>query len=96
MKLTIEEIKVQARDLVDKVRDLIHQGNVRRVIIKDDKGRTFIEIPVTFAALGVLAAPVLAGVGAMAALVAHFTLVVEKADGNGAPAAPPETVPPPE
>jgi hypothetical protein len=65
--------------LVDKVRELIHQGNVRRVIIKDDKGRTFVEIPVTVAALGVLAAPILAAVGAMAALVAHFTLVVEKA-----------------
>lgn len=79
MKLSFEEFKVQARDLVDKVKELIHQGNVRRVIIKDDKGRTFIEIPVTVAALGVLAAPILAGVGAMAALVAHFTIVVEKA-----------------
>jgi hypothetical protein len=78
MKLSVEELKVQARDLVDKVRELIHQGNIRRVIIKDDKGRTFIEIPVTVAALGVLAAPVLAAVGAMAALVSHFTLVVEK------------------
>lgn len=82
MALSFEEFKVQARDLVDKVGELIRQGNVRRVIIKDDKGRTFIEIPVTVAAIGVLAAPVLAAIGAMAALVANFTLVVEKQDGD--------------
>jgi hypothetical protein len=80
MKLTFEEIKVQANELVDKVRELIHQGNIRRVIVKDDKGRTYIEIPVAVAALGVIAAPVLAAVGALAALVAHFTLVVEKVE----------------
>jgi hypothetical protein len=91
MKLNFEEFKVQANELVGKVKELIHQGNVRRVIIKDDKGRTFIEIPVTFAALGVLAAPILAAVGALAALVAHFTLVVEKSE-DVPPAGPPETV----
>lgn len=82
MQLNFEEFKVQANELVDKVRELIHQGNIRRVMIKDDKGRTFIEIPVTVAAIGVLAAPVLAAVGAMAALVARFTLVVEKAEAE--------------
>lgn len=94
MALNFEEFKVQARDLVDKVGELIRQGNVRRVIIKDDKGRTFIEIPVTVAAIGVLAAPVLAAIGAMAALVANFTLVVEKAESDetaqAAPKAPPQ------
>ncbi len=73
-----EEIKVQARDLVDKVRNLIHEGNIRRIIIKDEKGNTFMEVPVTVAALGTIAAPLLAGIGAIAALVAHFTLVVER------------------
>ncbi|HWQ53287.1 MAG TPA: DUF4342 domain-containing protein [Bryobacteraceae bacterium] len=88
MALNFEEFKVQARDLVDKVGELIRQGNVRRVIIKDDKGRTFIEIPVTVAAIGVLAAPVLAAIGAMAALVANFTLVVEKGEAGDQPAQP--------
>lgn len=91
MRLNFEEFKVQAKDLVEKVKELVHQGNVRRVIIKDEKGHTFIEIPVTFAALGVLAAPVLAAIGAMAALVAHFTLVVEKAEEEP-PAEPPQKV----
>ncbi len=80
MQLNFEEFKVQANELVDKVRELIHRGNIRRVVIKDDKGRTFMEIPVTVAALGVIAAPVLAAVGALAAMVARFTLVVEKAE----------------
>ena len=74
-----EEFKVQARELVEKVRQLIHEGNVRRVIIRDDKGHTFVEIPVTVAAVGVILAPVLAAVGAIAAMAAHFTIVVERA-----------------
>jgi len=84
-----EEAQVLGRDLVDSVRALIHEGNVRRVIIKDEHGHTFIEIPVTFAAIGAIAAPVLAAVGAISALVAKFTIVVERVDpnpsGDGAP-----------
>src|SRR5436305_10587782 len=76
----IEEIQVLGKDLVDQVRSLIHEGNVRRIIIKDDRGHTFIEIPVTFAAIGAIAAPVLAAVGAISALVAKFTIVVERVD----------------
>jgi hypothetical protein len=74
----VEEMQVLGRDLVDKVKALIHEGNVRRIIIKDEHGHTFIEIPVTFAAIGVIAAPVLAAVGAISALVAKFTIVVER------------------
>jgi Domain of unknown function (DUF4342) len=74
----VEEINVMGRDLVDKIKALLHEGNVRRVIIKDDKGNTFMEIPVTVAAIGVIAAPVLAAVGAMSALIAKFTIVVER------------------
>ncbi len=73
-----EEIKIQSHDLVGKVKELIHEGNVRRVIIKDDKGNTFMEVPLAIAALGAIAAPVLAAIGAVAALVANFTLVIER------------------
>ena len=76
----IEEIQVIGRDLVGKVKSLIHEGNVQRIIIKDEQGHTFIEIPVTFAAIGAIAAPVLAAVGAISALVAKFTIVVERVD----------------
>jgi hypothetical protein len=74
----IEEVQVLGRDLVEKVKSLIHEGNVQRIIIKDDHGNTFMEIPVTFAAIGVIAAPVLAAVGAISVLVAKFTVVVER------------------
>ena len=85
-----EEFKVQARDLLDKVRSLVREGNVRRIIIKDEKGNTFIEIPMTVGVVTALAAPVLAGVGAIAALVANFTLGVERAEPAPPPATPPE------
>jgi hypothetical protein len=71
-----EEIEVLGRDLVDKVTALIHEGNVQRIIVKDDRGNTFVEIPVTVAAIGVVLAPLLAAVGAIAAMVARFTIVV--------------------
>src|SRR5579862_6958567 len=72
----VEEIQVLGRDLVDKVKTLIHEGNVQRVIVKDDSGHTYLEIPVTVAAVGVLIAPLLAALGAISALVAKFTIVV--------------------
>jgi len=76
----VEEVQVLGRDLVDKVKSLIHEGNVQRIIIKDVDGHTFVEIPVTVAAVGVILAPILAAVGALSALVAKFTIVVERVE----------------
>ena len=76
----VEEVQVLGRDLVDKVKSLIHEGNVRRIIVRDEHGNTFIEIPVTVAAVGAVLAPVLAAVGAISALVAKFTVVVIRVD----------------
>jgi hypothetical protein len=75
-----EEIKVFGRELVEQVSRILHEGNVRRIIIKDAQGHTFLEVPVAVAAVGVIAAPVLAALGALAALVANFTLVVERVE----------------
>ena len=80
-----EEFKVKGQDLVDKVKSILHEGNVRRIILKDEKGQTFLEIPLSIAAVGVLAAPLLAGIGAIAALVANFTLVVERSSEDELP-----------
>jgi hypothetical protein len=85
----VEEIKVLAHELADQVKKLIHEGNVRRIIVKDDKGNTFVEIPVSVAAVGVVLAPIVAAMGALAAMAAKFTIVVEKAP-------PPEPPPPPQ
>lgn len=98
-----EEIKAFSHDLSARVEGLIREGNVRRVIIKDEHGNTFIEIPVTVAAVGAVFAPIVAAVGAIAAMAARFTIVVEKrpdstASGSSGPAEPgsgtstPETV----
>jgi hypothetical protein len=73
-----EEVKVAGHELVEKVKELVHEGNVHRIIIKDERGHTFVEIPVTVAAVGAVLAPVLAAVGALATVAAKFTVVVEK------------------
>lgn len=86
IKNFVEEIRVMSADLADSVKNLIHEGNVRRIIIKDDKGNTFIEIPISVAAIGAVFAPVLAAVGAIAAMASHFTIVVEKAHPPDTPA----------
>lgn len=80
-----EEFRVRAKDLADKVKELIHEGNVRRVIIKDEHGVTFMEIPLSVATIGVIAAPIAAAVGAIAAALSHFTVVVERAERGAGP-----------
>src|SRR5438270_13261502 len=85
-----EQFKVHANELRDKVRELIKEGNVRRIIIKDEQGHTFMEIPLTVATVGVVLAPILAAVGAIATLVAHFHIVVER---TTAPPPPPNPAP---
>ncbi len=86
-----EHFRVQANELSDKVREIVHEGNVRRIIIKDEQGHTFVEIPLTVAAIGAVLAPVLAAVGAIAALVAHFEIVVERTKPAAAPSEPRES-----
>jgi hypothetical protein len=80
-----EEVKVVGKDLAEKIKALIHEGNVRRIIIKDEHGHTFVEIPVTVAAVGAVFAPILAAVAALAAMAAKFTVVVEKSRDDEAP-----------
>jgi DNA gyrase/topoisomerase IV subunit A len=72
------EFKVNGKDLIAKIEELIREGNIRRIIIKDEKGNTFIEIPVNIGILGVICAPILAAVGAIAAVVSNFTVEVVK------------------
>lgn len=73
-----EEFKVSGEELIARVKELIKEGNARRIIIKNEKGKVLIEIPLTIGAVGALLAPVLAAVGAVAALVTKCTIVVVK------------------
>jgi hypothetical protein len=78
-----EELKVQGDALLGKVKELAHEGNVRRIIIKDSQGKTLIEVPLTLGVVGTLVAPVAAAIGAIAALAADYSIVVERRE-NGA------------
>ena len=78
-RTVVEEVKVAADELVRKVHELLHEGNVRRIIVKKD-GHIVMEIPLTVAAIGVIAAPVLAAIGALAAFVGKYTIVIEKSE----------------
>jgi len=71
-----EEFRVKGEELVEKVKQLIHEGNVRRLIIKDENGKIYLEIPVTIGVIGALIAPMLAAVGAIAAMVANLKIEV--------------------
>ena len=76
--MTKEEFKINGEELLAKVKELIHEGNIRRITIKNESGETVIEIPLTLGVVGAVLAPMLAAVGAIAALVAKCTIVVEK------------------
>jgi len=75
------EFKVKGKELLGKIEEIIKEGNVRRIIIKDTEGQTFIEIPMTIGVIGIIAAPIMAAVGALAGLVANFSVeVIRKED----------------
>ena len=73
-----EAFRVSGEELLTKIKQLIHEGNVRRVIIKDRDGKVLMEFPLTFGVVGLVLAPTLAAVGAIAALVSEATVIVEK------------------
>lgn len=73
-----EEFRVNGEELLAKIKQLIHEGNIRRVIIKEKDGKVLIEFPLTIGVVGLVLAPTLAAVGAIAALVGEATVVVEK------------------
>jgi hypothetical protein len=79
-KTKFEEFRVTGGEILDKIKEILHEGNVRRIILKDEKGKTFLEIPLTVGVVGAIVAPVLAAVGAVAALASNLTIVVEKTE----------------
>lgn len=73
-----EEFKVSGDEIVKKIKEIISEGNARRIIIQNEKGQSIMEFPVTVGAIGVVLAPMLAAVGALAAILTNCTIVVEK------------------
>jgi len=76
-----EEFQLNGDALVSKIKELVHEGNVRRITLKNEEGKTLIEIPLTVGVVGALLLPVWAAIGAIAALVVKLTIVVEKVEG---------------
>ena len=79
-KVRFEEFKVDGDKLISEIKKILHQGNVRRIIVKNDRGETLIEVPLTIGVVGAILLPVWAALGAIAALAANFTIVVERVD----------------
>ena len=77
-KVRTEEFQVNGDDIVSKIKELVHEGNIRRLLIKNEEGRTLIDIPLSIGVVGALLVPQLAAIGAIAALITRGTIVVEK------------------
>lgn len=74
----VEEFTLTSEQLVEKVKELVHEGNVSRVMVKDDKGNVLLDLPVTVGVVGILLAPLFAAAGAVAAVATKCTLVIER------------------
>ena len=85
-KVWTEELEVSGHAVVDTVKGLLHQGNVRRITIKNTEGKTVTSIPVTVGVIGALVAPTLAAVGAVVAMAEGYKIVVEREAEVDAPA----------
>ena len=77
-KTFTEEITVTADNLIKRVKELLHEGNITRIIIKDEKGKQLLEIPATVGVVGAVLAPWLAALGVVAALATNCKLVIER------------------
>lgn len=75
-----QEFKVSGEMLLTRVKELVHEGNVRRILVKNDKGEVMAEFPLTAGVVGAILLPVWAAIGAIAALAADLTIVVERRD----------------
>jgi Domain of unknown function (DUF4342) len=75
-----EELKLRGDTLVAKLKEIVHEGNIRRITIKNEDGHTLIEIPLTVGVVGALLLPVWAAIGAIAALAANLTILIERTD----------------
>lgn len=81
-KVRTEEFQLSGDEVVKKVKELVREGNIRRIILKNEEGRTLIEVPLTIGVIGAVLLPVWAAIGAIAAVAAKLTLVIEKVEAK--------------
>lgn len=82
MATRTEEFRLEGGKVLDKIKELIHQGNIRRITLKNEEGKTLIEIPLTLGLVGAALLPVFAAVGALAAVVTRMVIVIEKTEAD--------------
>jgi hypothetical protein len=75
-----EEFRITGEELIAKIKELVNEGSIRRIVIKNEEGSTLIEVPVTLGVIGALLLPVWAAIGALAAVATNCTIVVERRD----------------
>ncbi len=76
----VDEFSVTGGQVVDFIKKVLHEGNIRRIVLRDESGKTLLEIPVTIGVVGVILLPAWAAIGAAAALVAKMTIVIERSE----------------
>jgi len=81
-KVRTEEFQVDGDQLVAKIKELLHEGNIRRISIRNEEGRTLLDLPLTVGVVGALLLPQLAALGAIAALLTNATIVIEKVEDS--------------
>jgi hypothetical protein len=79
-KVCVEEFEISGDKVIAKVKELLHEGNIRRVSLKTEDGKTLIEVPLTIGVAGAILVPVWAAIGAIAAMVAQLRIVVERVE----------------
>ncbi len=84
--MAAEEHRISGERLVERVKELVREGNARRIIVKNDAGNTLLEIPLTMGVMGAVFLPIWVALGSIAALASHYTVVVEKRDDPVTPA----------
>lgn len=76
--MTVEKFEVASDDLVKKIKEILHEANVTKIIVENEQGKTLLEIPVTVGVVGALFAPWLAALGAIGAIATKCTVKVER------------------
>ena len=79
-KVRTEEFQVHGEEIVAKIKELVHEGNIRRISIRNEEGRTLVDIPLTIGVVGAILVPQLAAIGAIAALLTNATIIIEKVE----------------
>ncbi len=79
-KTRTDEFSMTGEQVIDFIKKILHEGNIRRIVLRDESGKTLLEIPVTIGVVGALLLPAWAAIGAAAALVAKMTIVIERTD----------------